>query len=116
MRFFVLLFIVFTLGSYNSVYGQLVNSTSVIEKANSVKLKAEPKYKGVGLRFYKNYLSSQDGSRCRFNPSCSVYAAHQLQIHGLWLGWWAAFDRLLRCTSFSDDEYELNEAGQYIDP
>jgi hypothetical protein len=37
------------------------------------------------------------GGACRFQPSCSEYAAIAVAEHGLLRGGWMAFARLLRC-------------------
>ncbi len=47
--------------------------------------------------FYKTFLSSQDGGRCVFTPSCSVYALQSVRRLGLVPGVLNAFDRLTRC-------------------
>ena len=36
-------------------------------------------------------------SPCRFEPSCSAYAAEALEVHGAGRGSWLAFRRLTRC-------------------
>ncbi len=37
---------------------------------------------------------------CRFNPTCSHYAYEALNRHGLFLGSWLAFKRILKCHPF----------------
>ena len=34
---------------------------------------------------------------CRFEPTCSVYAAEAIEEYGLWKGWGYALRRLSRC-------------------
>lgn len=51
----------------------------------------------VLVRFYQNYLSGADGSRCPMMPSCSEYAAQAVERHGPVMGWIMACDRILRC-------------------
>lgn len=49
------------------------------------------------LQAYKLLISPLLGSRCRFHPSCSVYAQTSLRRFGVWKGGWLAVCRLLRC-------------------
>ncbi len=44
-----------------------------------------------------NHLSAVRSGTCPMHPSCSVYSRESFQKHGLLLGWWMTFDRLLRC-------------------
>ena len=39
------------------------------------------------------------GARCRFEPTCSVYAAEAIEAHGA-RGLWLAFRRILKCHPF----------------
>lgn len=45
---------------------------------------------------YRYALSPWLGPRCRFHPSCSVYADESLRRHG-WRGLLLAARRVLRC-------------------
>lgn len=38
--------------------------------------------------------------RCRFEPTCSRYAVHALQHHGLRRGGWMIIRRILKCHPF----------------
>lgn len=49
------------------------------------------------IRFYRYAISPFLGSRCRFYPSCSEYAAEALQRYGVLQGLWLAFRRVGRC-------------------
>ena len=49
------------------------------------------------IRWYHTTLSQHLGVRCRFTPSCSVYAAESLERHGLFHGGWLAARRVLKC-------------------
>lgn len=49
------------------------------------------------VRGYQIVLSPWLGGRCRFDPSCSVYAMHALRRHGGLRGGWLTLRRLLRC-------------------
>ena len=53
---------------------------------------------GLGLLwFYRRCLSGLKPRCCRFEPTCSAYAAEAIQRFGLWHGTWLALCRLLRC-------------------
>lgn len=59
-----------------------------------------------GIRFYQRWLSPAlyvlfPGLGCRFEPSCSVYAALCVQRHGVWRGGRLAVARVLRCHPFA---------------
>lgn len=56
-----------------------------------------PSQRNILVRFYQNYLSGADGSRCPMMPSCSEYAAQAVERHGPVMGWIMACDRILRC-------------------
>lgn len=49
------------------------------------------------IRCYQHTISPLLGSRCRFYPSCSRYAAQALQTHGMLAGGWLSLKRLARC-------------------
>jgi putative membrane protein insertion efficiency factor len=51
----------------------------------------------LALGAYKATLSPFIGRQCRFEPSCSVYAAEALIGHGPLKGSRLALDRLCRC-------------------
>ena len=56
----------------------------------------------LGLVYvYQWVLSPFFRGGCRFMPSCSVYAAEALRIHGPWRGLWLSFLRISRCHPFS---------------
>jgi putative membrane protein insertion efficiency factor len=59
----------------------------------------------VLLRLYQVALSSQDGPRCMFHPSCSEYAKQALVEHGAVIGSLMAVDRYLRCNGVDRDLY-----------
>jgi uncharacterized protein len=50
---------------------------------------------------YRRTLSPVLGARCRFDPSCSVYAEEAIQTHGALRGGRMAIWRLLRCQPFA---------------
>ena len=69
-----------------------------------------------GFAFYKTFVSSQDGVKCTFYPSCSVYALNTIKTNGL-LGIFDAIDRLTRCNGISPEKYHIHEPSQrFYDP
>ncbi|MBX3725294.1 MAG: membrane protein insertion efficiency factor YidD [Xanthomonadales bacterium] len=50
---------------------------------------------------YRRWFSPLLGARCRFHPSCSVYARTALARHGSLRGGWLALWRILRCHPLS---------------
>jgi putative membrane protein insertion efficiency factor len=52
------------------------------------------------LRFYKLTLSPLLGNRCRFYPSCSEYCVQAVEGHGVFVGGWLAFKRVIKCHPF----------------
>jgi len=59
--------------------------------------------------FYKTIFSSQDGNRCVFHPSCSVYAMDAFKKKGFILGYADAIDRLTRCNKLNVGNYQKYE-------
>lgn len=49
------------------------------------------------IRAYQLLLSPWLGSRCRFTPTCSAYAAEAVRVWGPWKGVRLALHRLSRC-------------------
>ena len=60
------------------------------------------------LRLYQVVLSSQDGPRCMFHPSCSEYAKQALADRGVVVGTLLAVDRYLRCNGVDRDLYPFD--------
>jgi putative membrane protein insertion efficiency factor len=58
------------------------------------------------LRAYKLTLSPLTGTRCRFLPTCSEYAAEALIGHGPARGAWLAARRLCRCHPWGGHGYD----------
>jgi putative component of membrane protein insertase Oxa1/YidC/SpoIIIJ protein YidD len=72
---------------------------------------------GLLLRFYQVFLSSQDGPRCQFTPSCSEYARIVVRRHGLLAGLLMASDRYQRCNGLDRERYPLDpRTGKRLDP
>jgi putative membrane protein insertion efficiency factor len=53
------------------------------------------------LWLYRRVISPVLAPRCRFEPSCSVYAEEAIRTHGAVWGGWLAVKRLLRCQPFA---------------
>lgn len=60
----------------------------------------------ASIAAYRRWLSPAIGPRCRYEPSCSAYAAQSVErfgaIRGLLLACW----RLLRCNPFSHGGFD----------
>ncbi|MBB5633108.1 hypothetical protein BKA04_001331 [Cryobacterium mesophilum] len=49
------------------------------------------------LRVYRVVISPLYGDVCRYYPSCSHYALHAIQQHGVMKGIWLGSRRIARC-------------------
>ncbi|HOX28020.1 MAG TPA: membrane protein insertion efficiency factor YidD [bacterium] len=58
------------------------------------------------IKLYKRYVSPLLPPACRFQPTCSEYAAEAIQKHGIIRGGALAMWRLLRCNPFSKGGYD----------
>ncbi len=58
------------------------------------------------IRAYQLLLAPFSGGACRFEPSCSAYAAEALQRHGAARGTWLALRRLSRCHPFTKPGFD----------
>lgn len=58
------------------------------------------------LMFYKRKISPGLGAKCRYTPSCSIYAAGSIYRFGVIKGVLMAVWRLLRCNPFSRGGYD----------
>lgn len=54
----------------------------------------------AAIRLYQQTLSKLIGPVCRFEPSCSRYAAACLETHGAWRGSLLSARRLCKCHPF----------------
>lgn len=55
---------------------------------------------------YKRWLSPSMPQRCRYEPSCSTYAAESVSRFGAGRGFLLASWRLLRCNPFSHGGFD----------
>lgn len=58
------------------------------------------------IRLYQRTLSPLLGNVCRFEPSCSRYAAECLKLHGAARGSLLSFLRLCKCHPFHPGGYD----------
>ena len=58
------------------------------------------------IRLYQLTLSPWLGTRCRYEPTCSNYAAEALKRHGVRRGVWLAAKRLGRCHPWGRSGYD----------
>jgi uncharacterized protein len=63
----------------------------------------------LALRTYQLLISPADGAGCNFYPSCSRYAWHAIQRHGVLRGTVMATERLQR--AHTGWHYDTCEAG-----
>jgi putative membrane protein insertion efficiency factor len=49
------------------------------------------------IRLYQKMISPFLAPRCRFDPTCSHYAIHAIEFHGLARGTWMALKRISKC-------------------
>ncbi|MFQ1004167.1 membrane protein insertion efficiency factor YidD [Modestobacter sp. SSW1-42] len=59
------------------------------------------------VRFYQRAISPAFPPRCRFEPSCSAYAAEALEVHGAARGSWLAVRRLVKCAPWHPGGLDL---------
>ena len=70
-------------------------------------LRLAPRRLGQGLiRIYQLTFSAVLGRSCRYEPSCSHYAAEAISRHGLWAGSWIGAARVCRCNPWGGSGYD----------
>ncbi len=57
--------------------------------------------------FYQRAISPALPPRCRFQPTCSAYAAEAVAVHGAGRGSWLALRRLLKCAPWHPGGLDL---------
>lgn len=60
----------------------------------------------AAIAAYRRWLSPALGPRCRYEPSCSAYAAQSVERFGVIRGFLLACWRLLRCNPFSHGGFD----------
>lgn len=65
------------------------------------------------IRAYQRGISPGLGLRCRYEPTCSVYAYDAITQFGVMRGSWAAARRLIRCRPGSPGGYDPVSADGY---
>jgi len=61
----------------------------------------------IGLvRFYRKHLSSPSTPKCRFIPTCSLYALESLEKYGALKGSFLALKRFFKCHPFHKGGYD----------
>ncbi len=58
------------------------------------------------VRAYQLLLSPLLGPSCRYQPTCSQYAAIAIERFGVWRGSWMALRRIARCHPFHPGGYD----------
>ena len=66
----------------------------------------------VLIRIYQLVLSPLLGGQCRFEPSCSRYAAACIGSHGAWRGSVLSVRRICRCHPFHPGGYDPPPLGR----
>jgi putative membrane protein insertion efficiency factor len=61
----------------------------------------------AAVRFYQRAISPAFPPRCRFEPSCSAYAAEAIEVHGAGRGCWLAVRRLAKCAPWHPGGVDL---------
>lgn len=58
------------------------------------------------LKLYKTLISPFLPPSCRFEPTCSQYAAQAVEKYGAIRGTWMSLKRILRCQPFSKGGFD----------
>lgn len=119
MKIFTIIILIFLANS--SIYSQNVddkllvvskcvkkNENKNFEKYINFETSAKSLYTSLFF-IYKTFISSQDGSKCSFYPSCSEYGLLCIEKHGVFEGILKTSDRLSRCNGLSPENYDKVE-------
>ena len=68
------------------------------------------------IRFYMRFVSPALPRRCKYEPTCSLYAVQAIRRFGILRGLVLAGWRLLRCNPFSHGGYDPVEAQRLFRP
>ena len=60
----------------------------------------------AGVRVYQFTLGPILGGRCRYEPSCSLYAIEAIRLHGPIRGAWLSVKRISRCHPWGGHGYD----------
>ena len=58
------------------------------------------------IRLYQQAVSPYLPAMCRYEPTCSQYAADAVARYGAWQGGWLALRRVLRCRPLGGQGYD----------
>jgi len=58
------------------------------------------------VKFYKKFLSPLTGARCKFTPTCSIYAIECLQKRTIFTAIPLIIWRILRCNPFTKGGFD----------
>jgi putative membrane protein insertion efficiency factor len=68
------------------------------------------------IRFYQRVISPALPRRCKYEPTCSLYAVQAIRRFGILRGLVLAAWRLLRCNPFSHGGFDPVEAQRLFRP
>jgi putative membrane protein insertion efficiency factor len=68
------------------------------------------------IRFYMRFVSPAFPRRCKYEPTCSLYAVQAIGRYGILRGLVLAAWRLLRCNPFSHGGFDPVDAQRLFRP
>lgn len=60
----------------------------------------------IPIRIYQYLISPLIPKSCRHVPTCSEYTIQALKLHGVFIGLWLGFKRILRCHPWGTFGYD----------